>query len=115
MEMRQARRVHNYIVLHVRSKIRIGELAEAKKLSLFSFNRAFRGSFGYTPHEYVTRMRIARAQRLMTVSHHMLSKIAVECGFVDQSNFKRHFRNVIGEAPADWLARRGSSIARPII
>jgi AraC family transcriptional regulator len=113
--MWQARCVQNYIALHLRLNIRVEELAQAAQLSLFSFNRAFRASFGYTPREYVTRMRIARAQRLMTMSRHPLCKIAVECGFADQSDFRSRFCQVVGEPPADWRARRGSSNTRTII
>jgi hypothetical protein len=52
MEMWQARCVQNYIALHLRLKIRVGALAEAAELSLFSFNRVFRARFAYTSHEY---------------------------------------------------------------
>jgi AraC-like DNA-binding protein len=115
MEMWQARCVHNYVALHLRLRIRVGELAEAAQLNLGNFNRAFRASFGYTPREYVTRMRIARAQRLMAMSHHSLRQIAVECGFVDQYDFKNHFRKVVGQPPADWRARCGTSNTRTIV
>jgi AraC family transcriptional regulator len=107
MEMWQARCVQNYVALHLHLKITAWDLAEVAQLSCCSFNRAFRASFGYTPRQYVNRMRIARALRLMTTSRDPLHKIAFECGFSDQSDFKNHFRKVVGQPPADWRARRG--------
>ena len=115
MEMWQARCVQNYVALNLHLKITACDLATVAQLSHSSFNRAFRASFGYTPRQYVTRMRIARAQRLMTMSRETLSEIAVERGFLDQYDFKVHFRKIVGQAPADWRAGHGSLNARTII
>jgi AraC family transcriptional regulator len=115
MEMWQARSIQNYIVLNFYSKIRAEDLAEVAQLSRSSFHRAFKASFGYTPSQYVIRMRIARAQRLMTMSRDPLRTIAAECGFVNQSDFKCHFRNVVGQRPVDWRARQPSSHSRTFV
>jgi DNA-binding winged helix-turn-helix (wHTH) protein len=76
------------------------------------FNRTFKASFGCTPGQYVRRMRIARAQKLMTMSHDPLCQIAAESGFADQAHFNRCFHKVVGESPAIWRARRWESLQR---
>src|SRR5687767_1791369 len=40
-------------------------LARAAGLSRFHFLRCFREAFGATPHEYLTRVRISHAKRLL--------------------------------------------------
>jgi AraC-like DNA-binding protein len=60
MEMWQARCVQNYIALHLRLKIRVGALAEAAELSVFSFNRVFRAVLG-TRHVSTSRVCESRA------------------------------------------------------
>lgn len=105
MELWEARCVQGYVAVHLHSKIDLRHLAKAMKCSRSRFNRSFKASFGCTPGQYVTRMRIARAQKLMTLSRDPLRQIAAESGFADPSYFQRRFRKVVGESPAIWRAR----------
>jgi transcriptional regulator GlxA family with amidase domain len=106
MELWRARCVQGYVAVHLHSKIRMADLARVTKFSRCKFNRTFKASFGCTPRQYLRRMRIARAQNLMTMSSDPLCQIATECGFADQSHFTHCFRKVVGESPAMWRARR---------
>jgi transcriptional regulator GlxA family with amidase domain len=110
MELWQARCVQGYVAVHLHSKINLGDLAKVTQFSRCKFNRTFKASFGCTPGQYVRRMRIARAQNLMTMSADPLCQIAAETGFADQSRFNRCFRKVVGESPAIWRARRCESL-----
>jgi AraC family transcriptional regulator len=110
MEPWRARCVQGYVAVHLHSKIKLGDLARAAHFSPSKFNRTFRAGFGCTPGQFIRRMRIARAQNLMTMSHDPLSRIATECGFADQSHFNRSFRKVVGESPAMWRAQRCKSL-----
>jgi transcriptional regulator GlxA family with amidase domain len=106
MELWQARCVQAYIAIHLQTKIKTADLARVAQLSRTSFKRAFRTSFGCVPRQYVIRMRVARAQNLMTMCSDSLSQIASECGFADQSDFNNCFRRIVGERPGAWRARR---------
>jgi AraC-like DNA-binding protein len=106
MELWQARCVQAYIAIHLQTKIKTTDLARVAQLSRTSFKRAFRISFGCGPRQYVIRMRVARAQRLMTMCSDSLSQIASECGFADQSDLNNCFRRIVGERPGVWRARR---------
>lgn len=106
MEIWQARCIQGYMAVHLNSKIRLDDLAKVTHFGRRKFNRTFKASFGCTPGQYITRMRIARAQNLMKVSRDPLSMIAAECGFADQSHFSRCFRKAVGECPAKWRACR---------
>jgi AraC family transcriptional regulator len=110
MELWQARCVQGYVAVHLHSKINLGDLAKVTQFSRCKFNRTFKASFGCTPGQYVRRMRVARAQNLMTASGDPLCQIATESGFADQSHFNRCFRKVVGESPAIWRARRCESL-----
>ena len=112
MELWQARCVQGYMAVHLRSKIDLGELAKAMRFSRCKFNRTFKASFGCTPGQYVRRMRVARAQKLMTMCDDALRQIAAESGFADRSHLNRCFREVVGESPAIWRARRCKSLQR---
>ena len=105
MEPWRARCVQCYVAVHLHSKIELADLARVVHFSPSQFSRTFRAGFGCTPGQYIRRMRIARAQNLMTTSCDLLSRIAAECGFADQSHFNRCFRKLVGESPAMWRAR----------
>ena len=107
----QVRRVLAYIDANLDKSIRNKDLAAVARLSEFHFNVAFHNSVGDSPHEYIIRRRMERAQGLMLSTDAPLSQIAVECGLADQAHFTRLFRRVVGETPAAW--RRARANPRP--
>ncbi len=102
----QVRRVLAHIEAHMGLSIRNQELADIARLSIFHFNVAFRNSVGDSPHAYIIRRRIERAQRLMLSTQQSLSDIAAECGLADQAHLTRLFRRLVGESPAAWRRAR---------
>jgi AraC-like DNA-binding protein len=86
----------------------VKELAELVKLSSFHFCRTFRDSFGASPHGYVMRRRMERAQGLMLTTNASLGQIAADCGLADQAHFNRLFRRFVGESPGTWRRARAT-------
>jgi AraC family transcriptional regulator len=105
----QIRRVKTHIEANVDATIRIKELAQLVNLSSFHFFRAFRESFGDSPHGYVMRRRVERAQGLMLTTTASLGQIAADCGLADQAHFNKLFRRFVGETPGAW--RRARALA----
>lgn len=110
----QIRRVLAHVDANLDTPIRNRELAAIAHLSVFHFNVAFREGVGDSPHEYVIRRRIERAQGLMLSTGKPLSQIAVECGLADQSHLTRLFRRVVGESPAAWRRARANPQTPPV-
>ena len=104
----QVRRVLAHIEANLGMSIRNKDLATLARLSTFHFNVAFRNSVGNSPHEYIIRRRIERAQGLMLSTDKALSEIATECGFADQPHFTRLFRRLVGESPSAWRRARAN-------
>jgi AraC family transcriptional regulator len=98
----QARRVREYIDAHIGDRILISDLSNIVQRSESHFVRAFKQSFGLTPHTYLVKCRVELASHLMRVSADSLSSIAVMCGFTDQSHLCRLFRQCMGQSPAAW-------------
>src|ERR1700734_2248717 len=61
----QIRQITRYIEGNLAATIRIRELAAIVRVSPSHFSRAFKESFADTPHRYVMRRRMERAQALM--------------------------------------------------
>jgi AraC family transcriptional regulator len=100
------RRVLLYIDANLENRIRNSDLAAVACLSVFYFNGVFRTSMGHSPHDYVIRRRVERAQGLMLSTDKTLAEIAAECGLTDQPHFTRLFRRLVGESPAAWRRAR---------
>jgi transcriptional regulator GlxA family with amidase domain len=105
----QIRDVTTHIERHLDSTITIKDLAARVRLSSYHFCRAFRVSFGDSPHSYLMRRRVERAQGLMLTSKIALGQIAAACGLADQPHFNKLFRRFVGENPGAW--RRARAVA----
>jgi AraC family transcriptional regulator len=66
------------------------------------FLRLFRLATECTPHQYLLRLRIEKAQSLMKNQSLRMIDIAEACGFTSQSEFSHVFRRVIGVTPRQY-------------
>ena len=70
---------------------------------------AFRAAHGCSPGQYVRRLRIEHARRLLTTTRQTISAIAFASGFSDQSHLTRHFRAATGMTPGEYRRRVSSA------
>ena len=98
----QVRCIQGHIAANLHTGIRIADLAGIARCSSYRIKRVFKHHFGCTPHQYLIRRRVERAQRLLILSDDSLSQIAAECGFVSQSHFSDLFHKIVGERPGRW-------------
>lgn len=98
----QERRVTDHIEYRLDTPLFTEDLAVVARLSTGHFCRAFKTSLGETPHAYIIRQRIRRAQMLMLKSRDTLSQIASACGLTDQAHLTRLFRSIVGTTPMSW-------------
>jgi AraC family transcriptional regulator len=107
----QIRRVTTHVEANLDATITIKDLAALIKVSPSHFSRAFSTSFDETPHGYVMRRRVERAQGLMLTTDASLVQIAADCGLADQAHFSKIFRRFVGESPGAWRRARASAPA----
>lgn len=96
---RQAARIRDLVAARIGTPLSLGEMARAVDLSEGYFVRAFKGSFGVTPYQYVLRERVALAQSLIRSGTVSLSEAAARSGFPDARRMGRTFRKVTGRSP----------------
>jgi AraC-like DNA-binding protein len=101
----QKRKIERYLKEHIESPLRVDELAGQIPLSTSHFCRAFKASFGTTPHMHIIRLRLDLAQRLMLTTSDPLSHIALACGLASQAHLSKLFRRWVGEPPSAWRRR----------
>jgi AraC family transcriptional regulator len=92
-------------------RITLAELSEMTRLHPSSLARGFRLETGVTIGDYLNRIRVRHACRLIAEHSTSLADIADACGFADQSHMTRVFKSITGIAPGG-LRRDISSISR---
>jgi AraC-like DNA-binding protein len=101
----QKRKLDCYLREHLEHPLQVKQLAQQVSLSVSHFCRAFKDSFGATPHMHIVRLRLERAKQLMLATQDPLSEIALRCGLADQAHLSKIFRRWTGETPNAWRRR----------
>lgn len=93
-------------MLHARvsENIAFAELAAVAGVHPVYLAREFRRHFRCTMGEYVRRLRVETACRIMSRTDMPLNEIAVRVGFYDQSHFTNAFKRQTGLTPAQYRA-----------
>jgi len=105
----QARRLALHIDTHLSEPLLCKDLAHLVNLSISHFIRSFKATFGCSPHVYLIRRRMERAQGLMLTTDAPLGQIALDCGLADQAHLSRLFKQMVGDSPAAWRRARAVS------
>jgi AraC-like DNA-binding protein len=71
-------------------------------LSPWHLLRSFREVFGETPKEFHTRLRLERAQHLLTVTNRSVTEVCFEVGFSSLGTFSVLFKKHVGSSPKDY-------------
>ena len=80
----------------------IKELADHCGYSEKAFIRTFRKMYGTTPHQYMIKSKILRAEYLLLYSDFSIKEIASSLGYKDQYIFSKQFKNQTGISPSQY-------------
>jgi AraC family transcriptional regulator len=98
----QLNRALEYIHEMLDQDISLDEIATAANISASHLVRLFKKATGFSPHQYIIRERIRRAQKLL-LSGKPAYEVAALLGFSDQSHLHRHFKRIIGVTPREFV------------
>ncbi len=93
-------RARDYLAAHHNERLTLGRGAQEACLSPFHFSRLFTTAFGETPHEFVTRIRIDSAKRLLLSENRSVTDICLDVGYESLGSFSSRFRSLTGLSPA---------------
>lgn len=99
---RVERQVREFVNDSLSSTINLEAMAGVAGLSRFHFSRAFKASFGVSPHKYVQQERLHRACELMEHTNHSITDIALQVGFASSSELARTFKLLKGFSPRQF-------------
>jgi AraC-like DNA-binding protein len=105
------KRAFDYVEAHLSEPVRLADLASASGLTRMHFAAQFRGATGLSPHEYLLRRRVERAQEMLAGSGIPVVEVALSVGFQTQSHFTTVFKRFAGQPPQTWRRERGEASA----
>jgi transcriptional regulator GlxA family with amidase domain len=89
----------------------VRRIAEVSGVSRAHFARSFKQAFGVPPHRYLLTLRLERATALLRDTDLPVTEIGFACGWKSLGTFGRTFRDVLGESPSAFRARREATPA----
>lgn len=100
-------------MLGERERVDVNGLASRLCMSYSQFYRKVSALTGSTPAQYLQRVKVGLAQRLLVDNQEMsLNEIASACGFADYSSFVRAFRNITGSTPSQHIRDYSGSTSK---
>ncbi len=99
---RRLQRVFAHVRENIAQELAVAELAQVVGMSQYYFSKLFKLSTGTTPHQFVMRQRVERAQELLRESRTPLAEVATHVGFETQSHFTSVFRRLCGATPKHY-------------
>lgn len=104
---RRVLRGRDFLLARPAERVRLADAAREACLSPYHFHRAFRGAFGCTPHEYLTRYRLDLASRLLRETARSVTDICFDVGFESLGSFSSLFRRHMGVSPRAFRSAHG--------
>ena len=83
----------------------VEQLAAAVGLAPSHFAKLFKRVTGLTPHVYLMKLRIEKAQLMLVRAEAPIGNVAAMLGFASQGHFTRTFQAAIGQTPSTYRNR----------
>ena len=101
----QVHSVARFVETHYAEDLRFAQLLAISGMSKNTFVRTFADVFDMTPWRYLTTIRLNAVRSLLETTDKLLSDIAAETGFFDQSHMTRVFKKERGITPGEYRRR----------
>ena len=82
--------------------VHLDDISRAACLSPYHLHRAFKQAFHETPHEFLARIRVEQATRLLLNTDLPVTEICLRAGFESLGTFSTMFRRRFGKSPRQY-------------
>jgi transcriptional regulator GlxA family with amidase domain len=94
-----------WIVSHLSENLSVEVLAAKACLCPRHFCRRFKREFGYSPAEFVERLRLDEARRRLCTGDNSIENVGLSVGFKSADAFRRAFERRLEIKPSDYRQR----------
>lgn len=103
---RLVRKAAEYLRNHSAQQVSIGQLSADLGVSQSHLTRQFSVERGESPGEYLTRIRIGEAKKLLAETDMRIFEVADEVGYESAEHFSRLFKRMVGVTPRHYRSPR---------
>ena len=96
-------RMQDYIEEHLEQEITLSELSKASLFSPWHSYRLFKNHLGFTPAEYIRRLRLSHSALRLKKEKCLVIDAAYECGFSSVDGYIRAFFKEFGCNPGEYV------------
>lgn len=94
-----------YIEINFTEKLTVDELCERFSIGRRTFERRFKKATSNTVVEYIQRVRVEAAKKLLEADRAGINEVMYEVGYNNTKAFRELFKKVAGMSPADYRNR----------
>jgi transcriptional regulator GlxA family with amidase domain len=98
----EIRKIQGFIEENAAEKLVVSSLADKSAMAERTFIRRFKNATGNTPSEYIQRVKVELAKKLLENDKTSVKEICYETGYEDQSYFRNVFKKYTGLTPVDY-------------
>lgn len=99
---------YEFIHDNIQNQISVEQLSLVSSLSKFHLYDSFKKAFGKTPHQYINRLKMAKAKEFIQNGDLSISEVSDLFGFSDLAVFGKVFKKAYGQSPSSFrVLKRG--------
>ena len=103
--------IHEYLMNHYRDQVDLKQLAELISMAEGSLCRFFKSQMGITLFEYLNRIKVEFACKLLMDNDLSILEVCLDSGFNNLSHFNRQFKKTMDIPPSEYRKRLRGVIA----
>lgn len=100
--LERLRGIISYLNAHYTENISQKCVAEKFYFSQVYFSRFFKKNIGMTYKQYISQMRVDKAQKMLRLTDKSVTEIMLECGFPDDRSAIKAFKDAYGVTPLSF-------------
>ncbi len=99
-------RTLDFMAWNFAEQVTLEQLAKEAGISRFHFCRLFKARVGVSPHQHLSRLRIAHAKEMLKTTEQPVAEIVAACGYTHSGHFAAAFFRSTGRTPSQYRSAR---------
>jgi len=96
------KKVQEHIETKIEENLSIEDLADFSNMNKRTFMRHFKDATGETPYNYIQKVKVEKAKKMIEMNSMGIEQIGYEVGYSDISSFRKTFKKHAGVIPSEY-------------